>query len=157
MTETYKTIAIIAYTLSGVFLISAIIVWFRMNILGVIRELNIVASRKNHKVNSKTRKQISDSNIASSHPTGGEATELIDKDGSAVTEILNEGSENTEKYQKNQEITANIQTDFNTQIFEDDTENELDEEMTGELVKPESNSDFKIIESIIMIHTEEVI
>jgi len=157
MAETYKTIAIIAYTLSGVFFISAVIVWFRLNIVQVIRELNIVVLRKNHKVGNKKQNLGSVSVVDHSVPTGGEATELIDRDGSAVTEMLNEGSESTHKIFKNQEITANIQTEFNTQIFEDDTESEFEEETTGELVAPENNSDFRIIESIIIIHTEEVI
>lgn len=160
MAETYKIIAIVTYTLAVVFLISSAALWFKFKIVTVFQKLTgKIVKKSTQKSSQKVSLQSPVSEEIQSGLTGSEFTELTDEDGSAKTAILseNEGSSHTKS---GIDITADfLESGMNTQILDDELTDKLEsqEDTTGEMSESQDESEFRILESIIIIHTEEVI
>ncbi len=182
MTEILKIIAIVAYSLAGAFLAAAIVLWFTLKIRTVIGELTGRAAPKPLPQQSAHRAATAFSSTTGMYPTAATAPSLTGTgysgDATDMSGPVGEGAERTEflgeeEDERADETTAELdgfeaEDDVAepTEVLSSETTEILGE--TDALMPGEAEEiidvdyvpvypDFHMLESTIIIHTEEVI
>lgn len=169
MAEILSIISIVAFVLSALFLVLAIVLWFLYGIPGVIGDLSGRTARKsiakmrehNEKSGGKSYRpsatNIGRGRLTDTMPNSDElkvrkANEQP-KDGFAGTDILT--SNKAETYNSDQ--TVPLEGDSVTALLIDENETALLAGTTPRIPKRTGGVKLTMIEDIILIHTEEVI
>lgn len=187
MAQVYNIISIVGFSLAGIFFILAVVFWIRFNIPKIVGDLTGRTARKsisqmrseNERSGKKVYtpqpsagsgsirlKNLGDEKTASlsvekgSKSDENEKTELLEQQ--AETELLTEGMETellgqemeTELLKEAEDTTLLGGTD---ELLENDNETGLLDEGTILLNEEGNVRDFRIIQSIVYIHTQEVI
>lgn len=170
MAQTYNLISIVAFSLAGVGLIVSVILWFKFGIWGIIGDLSGRTAKKSIE---QMRAENEKSGIKGYRPSpialerGGitEAVELIQSSNTATekldpeenaTEVLADG---TEVLIDGTEVLAN-ETDVleETGLLNETTLlSEADDTNGGTELLSEDFAAFRMIQDIILVHTNETI
>lgn len=156
MAETYNFISVISFSLSGIGLIASICIWFKFGIWGIIGDLSGRTAKKSieqmRAENEKSgKKSYRPSPIAVAR--GGITEVTGDSANDEITEKLDLDENLTELLGEETEVLTEER-----ELFEQTTvldEQETDELMT-ELLSEEVES-FRMIQDIILVHTNETI
>ncbi len=177
MTEILKIVSIAAFTLAGVFFVTAIILWFTLRIRTVINELTgrAAAAKPAPKTTTYRAAPAPATPSASSMYTPKTDVPTLSGEMPPASEEDGEGAERTEFLGEDEdERTAVPDEDVETEMDEDDEMSEPTEilsdseatEILGETGDAQEDDDvdlpvdrpgFKMIDNIVIIHTEEVI
>lgn len=156
MAETYNLISVIAFSLSGVGLIASICIWFKFGIWGIIGDLSGRTAKKSieqmRAENEKSgKKSYRPSPIAMAR--GGITEITVDSNRDEITEKLDLDENATELLGEETEVLTNV-----TELFEQTTVlvEQEDGEILTELLSEEAES-FRMIQDIILVHTNETI
>lgn len=174
MTEILKIVSIAAFTLAGVFLVTAIILWFTLKIRTVINELTgRVAAKPAPKKTTYRAAPAPATPSASSMYTPKTDVPSLSGEAPPVPESDEEGAERTEFLGEDEDERAAV-PDADMEMDEDDELSEPTEilsdseatEILGESADAPEEDDvdlpvdrpgFKMIDNIVIIHTKEVI
>lgn len=158
--EVLQIIAIIAFSLSGIFLVTAVILFFRLNIRSVIDDLSGKKAERQIKELREQNRQAGDNGRALYQPSAG----------NSLTEWKNEGksgriARTTEKLPEKEEETTLLQEETETTILAEEGTTLLGEEETTLLAEegttllentmPTLAGGYRLILNEIIIHTKE--
>lgn len=175
MARVLSIVSTVSFVLAGIFLIIAILLWIKFGILNIIGDLSGRTAKKsiakmrenNEKVGKKSfkpsfvnlgRGKLTDAMKGSEKlnksdlkeyenqpETGILAKNKINGLYGSVTDILEDNN------------LTGLLNEKETEILDNSTTNLLNEEVEDSLKKVTSSVDFKIIDEVILVHTDEFI
>lgn len=169
MAQTYNIISIVAFSLAGLGLAVSVFIWFKFDIWGIIGDLSGRTARKSieqmRAENEKSgKKSFRPSPIAIERGGLTEAVEIIrsaneetEKLGPEenVTELLADG---TEVLCDGTEILNESSEYYETELLNETTVlNEAEFPEEGTTVLSEDTGSFRMVQDIILVHTNETI
>lgn len=155
MAQLYNTISVVGFALAGLFLLFAILFWFKFQIPKVISDLSGRTARKSIE---EIRARNESSGKKTFRPTPVAAAPGAATDAISVRMVPADGSEATERLTPIEEQTALLAGDATEQLQREREETEVLSEKTEVLNGNAALApDFLLVQNIVLIHTNETI